>query len=238
MIPKIIHYCWFGNKKIPFRLKRFIKTWKKYCPDFEIKLWNEDNYDINKIPFLVEAYKRKKWAFVSDYARVDILDQFGGIYLDTDVELVKALEPLLKFQAFAGFECSGYVAFGLGFGAERGHPIVKEIKDFYQNSVFNEEFMKNNTCPVIQTRVLEKYGLIRNDAEQDVAGFHVFPHDYFCPMNYNQILDSYTDNTISIHHFDASWFNKKDHFLFKFNNLIAKIKHVIKSGLKVFHTIG
>ena len=130
MIPKIIHYCWFGNKKIPFRLKKYIKTWKKFCPDYEIKLWTQNNYDITKNGFMSQAASAKKWAFVSDYARLDIVEQYGGIYLDTDVELVKSLDDLLKYKAFAGFECSEYVSFGLGFGAEAHNPIIKEIRDF------------------------------------------------------------------------------------------------------------
>lgn len=228
MIPKIIHYCWFGNKKIPLKFKKYIKSWKRHCPDYEIKLWNETNYDINKNNFLSDAAKAGKWAFVSDYARLDIIEQFGGIYLDTDVELIKNLDNLLNYQGFAGFECSDYVNFGLGFGAEAHNPLVKEMKDFYTNSHFSEDFIKNYTCPIVQTKILMKHGLINNRYEQEIEGFHIFPTDYFCPMNYNQILDNLTKNSYSIHHFAATWFSKKEHQKFMWNNFKAKTKLKIK----------
>ena len=233
MIPKVIHYIWFGGKPIPKRLKKYIRSWKKFCPDYEIKLWTEENYDINKNSFMIEAARQKKWAFVSDYARLDIIEQYGGIYLDTDVELVKSLDSLLQHKGFAGFECSGYVAFGLGFGAEMHNPIVHEIKEFYTDKVFDEKFMQENTCPIVQTRVLQQHGLAKNNSKQDIEGFAVYPSEYFCPMNYNQIYDNFTKNTISVHHFDASWFSKKERRAFIWGNQKAKAVHSVKKILHI-----
>lgn len=228
MIPKIIHYCWFGNKKIPLKFKNYIKTWKKYCPDYEIKIWTENNYNINSNVFVSEAHKKQKWAFVTDYARVDIIDKYGGIYLDTDVELIKSIDPLLNYKGFAGFECSNHINFGLIFGAEPNNPIIKEIKDFYQDLNFTEDTLKNQTGPIIQTDILIKHGLKNDYTEQEIEGFHIFPTEYFCPMNYSQIFDNLTENTYSIHHFAATWLNKKDRFNFMYNNFKTRLKFKIK----------
>ena len=234
MIPKKIHYCWFGGKKVPLQFRRYIRSWKKFCPDYEIIEWNETNYDINKNEFMAEAARQEKWAFVSDYARLDIIEQYGGIYLDTDVELLKSFDNLLKYKGFAGFECNDYVSFGLGFGAEPSNNIVHEIKEFYDNAKFDEEFIKTNTCPIVQTRVLLKHGLVNDRTkEQDIEGFHIFPTEYFCPMNYNQIYDNLTKNTYSVHHFAASWFSKEERRNFLVGNFKTKIKYLIKKILRI-----
>lgn len=234
MIPKKIHYCWFGRKKLPLQFRQYIKTWKKHCPDYEIIEWNEKNYDVNKNEFMSEAARQGKWAFVSDYARLDIIEQYGGIYLDTDVEILKPLDDLLVYKGFAGFECSDHVAFGLGFGAEAGNKIIQEIKDFYKNAKFNEEFIKNNTCPIVQTKVLMKYGLIKDRTkEQELEGFHIFPTTYFCPMNYNQIYDNLTEKSYSVHHFSASWFSKKERMQFLWGNFKSKVKYHIKKVFRI-----
>ena len=130
MIPKIIHYCWFGGNELPESVRKCIESWKKYCPDFVIKEWNESNYDVTKLPFMKDAYEAKKYAFVSDYARLDIIYQHGGIYLDTDVELIKPLDDrLLDTTCFMGMETPGTVATGLGFGAIKGHSFIKQNRD-------------------------------------------------------------------------------------------------------------
>lgn len=127
MIPKIIHYCWFGGGELPQMQKKCIESWKKFCPDYEIKEWNESNYDVHKVPYISEAYDAGKMAFVSDYARLDIIYKHGGIYLDTDVEIIKSLEPLLEHTCFLGAERDGIVATGLGFGAERASLYSKNV---------------------------------------------------------------------------------------------------------------
>ena len=133
MIPKVIHYCWFGGKKIPLEFRRYMKSWRKFCPDYEIREWNESNFDVFAHPFTKSAYEAKAWAFVSDYARLKVVYEHGGIYLDTDVELLKSFDELLMEQGFAGMERPGVVALGLGFGAEPKHPLIKEFMEYYEN---------------------------------------------------------------------------------------------------------
>ena len=203
MIPKIIHYCWFGGKPLPNSVKKCIKSWKKFCPDYEIIEWNESNYDVNKIPFIQQAYQAKKYAFVSDYARLDIIHSEGGIYLDTDVELLKNLDPLLVNQCFLAMELPGLVATGLGFGAQKGHWFLKENIGFYHKLNFDA----NNiiTCVNITTDLLKKYDLTSDNSKQTLKDMIILPTEYFCPMNYQTKEIKITEKTYSIHHYDASW---------------------------------
>ncbi len=217
---------------MPLKFRRYIKTWKKFCPDYEIKLWNEENYDLNKTPFVKAAAEKGKWAFVTDYLRVDVLYRFGGIYFDTDVEVVKSFDGLLEYRAFAGFECSDYVNPGSAVGSEPENEIIKEIRDYYESLDFTDDVLKNNTGPMIHTKILMAHGMKNDRSEQDIEGFHVFPTEYFCPMNYSQIFDSLTENTHSIHHFSASWFSKKDRRIFLWNNFKTRLKHRIKRLLR------
>ena len=226
MIPKIIHYFWFGGKPIPAKYQKYIQTWKKFCPDYEIIRWDESNYDCTKNEFLRAAYEAKKWAFVTDYARLDVVNQYGGVYLDTDVELIKPLDEMMDYQAFAGFECSGFVAFGLGFGSEANNVQLQEMLDVYSDiSKFVDEegnFKTDLTCPIVQTGILEKHGLVKNNQRQSVGGFEIFPEEYFCPMNYSFEYNNLTENTISIHHYAASWFSTKDRLKFHIINKLSR----------------
>lgn len=204
LIPKIIHYCWFGRKKIPDEYRKWMESWKKFCPDYEIVEWNEDNYDVKSIPYTEQAYKEKKYAFVSDYARLDVIYRYGGIYLDTDVELLKNLDPLLFQKGFLCFESDDFVNTGLGYGAERGLQLIKEFRDDYSMDTFSWDTKEN--CPVKQTRILEKYGLIRNGEFQRVNGVNIYPQPLLNPMvNYmtKETIDS--SNSYAIHHFAGSW---------------------------------
>lgn len=207
MIPKKIHYCWFGGKPLPNSVKKCIKSWKKFCPDYEIIEWNESNYDVNKIPFIQQAYQAKKYAFVSDYARLDIIHSEGGIYLDTDVELLKNLDPLLVNQCFLAMELPGLVATGLGFGAQKGHWFLKENIGFYHKLNFDA----NNiiTCVNITTDLLKKYDLTSDNSKQTLKDMIILPTEYFCPMNYQTKEIKITEKTYSIHHYDASWQSNK-----------------------------
>lgn len=207
MIPKVIHYCWFGGSELPEYVERCIQSWKKYCPDYQIIRWDESNYDYRKFPFCEEAYKEKKWAFVSDVARLDIVYSYGGIYLDTDVELIKGLDELLTEHAFMGFERGRLVATGLGFGGEKGNPIIKNNLDAYLNRSFlNEDGSMNLTpCPVITTDVLMTFGLKKIDQTQDLIDMKVFSSDCFCPMLLSDGTAEVGDNTYSIHHYAGSW---------------------------------
>lgn len=212
MIPKIIHYCWFGPGQISDKDKACLESWKKFCPDYEIKLWNEDNYDVNKNQYMSDAYREKKWSFVSDYARLDVVYQYGGVYLDTDVELIQNIDDLMDNVMYCGFENDEYVAFGLGFGAEKGHPIIKEIMDVYETlSFYNPNGSLNlEPCPIYQSTVLKKHGIRMDNTMQNIDGVLVLPSEYFCPINDGTGEMTITDNTRSIHHFSWSWAGKSE----------------------------
>lgn len=207
MIPKIIHYCWFGGNEKSEMIKRCMASWRKFCPDYEIVEWNESNYDVTKQSFMKKAYEARKWAFVADYARVDILYRHGGVYLDTDVELISSLESLLKYEFYAGFESVHFVAFGLGFGSVKEHPVLKDILDYYDGLEFpdNDFGLSMVSCPRIQTEALKKRGMVCNNETQRVDRCHIFSTEYFCPMSFKTGETKITENTVSIHHFDMSW---------------------------------
>ena len=167
-IPKHIHYFWFGNSEIPDEFKRNIETWHKYCPDYEITGWNESNYDITKNKYMNQAYEEKKWGFVPDYARLDVIYTYGGIYLDTDVEVIRPLDELLKCDMFCGFESSYNVNFGQGFGAVKQHPIIKKMLELYDELEFKnlDGTLNLIPSPVYQTRSLCELGLRKNGKVQ------------------------------------------------------------------------
>lgn len=211
-IPKTIHYCWFGRNEIPAQYQKWMESWKRYCPDYEIIEWNENNYDVNKNQYTRQAYKRKKWAFVSDYARIDIVNEYGGIYLDTDVELIKNIDEMLMNESFCGFESCKYVAYGLGFGAKKDNALLHEIKEYYDNIgfVLAEGALKPKTCPEIQTEIMEKHGLKRNGEFQIVKGMTVYPPRILCGMSpYSLQIEKDLTSTYAIHHYAASWVEGK-----------------------------
>lgn len=242
MIPKVIHYCWFGHGEIPEKEKRCIESWKKWCPDYQIVRWDESNYNVNIIPYTRDAYKEKKWSFVSDYARVDIIYQHGGIYLDTDVELLKSLDAYLKDGMFCGFESrdplmdkkgikyENSVNFGLGFGAEAGHVILKDILDLYSTLSFYQADGSLNlmACPHYQTQVLIRYGLRDDRSYQKLENCVVYPEDYFSPKSYLTGKITITENTVSIHHFRVSWTDEEGR-----KNLELQWKYYEKYGYTV-----
>ena len=207
MIPKVIHYCWFGGSDLPEYVEKCIQSWKKFCPDYQIKRWDESNYYFEKYPFCRDAYEKKKWAFVSDVARLDIVYSEGGIYLDTDVELIKNLDDLLTEHAFMGFERGRLVATGLGFGGEKGNPVIKANLESYLNRQFTnaDETLDLTPCPVITTEVLETFGLKRVDQTQDLGDVKVFSSEYFCPMLLSDGTAEIRESTYSIHHYAGSW---------------------------------
>lgn len=213
MIPKVIHYCWFGGSPIPKMLKRLMKSWGKYCPDYEIKEWNESNFKIECAPkYVQDAYAAKKWAFVSDYARLWIIYNYGGIYLDTDVELIKPLDSLLSYDGFFGFECHDYktINTGLGFGAIKGLRILLDLMEPYNTQKFvypdagKGEFLPNTW---INWPVFEAHGAVRTDSIQLIDNnVAFFPSEYFDPMtSYLRNEIHITDNTYSIHHYAMTW---------------------------------
>lgn len=216
MIPKIIHYCWFGGSPKSKKILKCIESWKKFCPDYEIVEWNEDNFDVSDCEFASVAYNEKAWAFVSDYARLKIVYENGGIYLDTDVELIKSLDPFLQNEAYIGFESKDQVTTGLGFGAEKGNPVVKKMLDEYYEAKYRDA--NGNICrlvsPVVNTRALLECGLnLPDDGNiQKLKGFTVYPSDYFNPKDFYSEIMNITENTVSIHHYDASWMDFKHKF--------------------------
>lgn len=203
IIPKKIHYCWFGGKEMPIEYQNYMKSWKKYCPDYEIIRWDESNYNVHKNRYVHEAYEQKMWAFVSDYARVDILYHEGGIYFDTDVELIASFDEFLVWELFCGFERGNYIAWGLGVGAIKDHPILKDILDVYENMpfIFEDGSFNMKTCPVIQSEVMEKHGFERNGEFQLKDNVAVFPREFFAPTDFEGTVGRITEYTHSIHHY-------------------------------------
>ncbi|MEG1857642.1 MAG: glycosyltransferase [Pseudoflavonifractor sp.] len=215
MIPKIIHYCWFGGKPLPESAEVCIASWRRFCPDYQIKQWDETNFDVTAHPYTKRAYEAQKWAFVTDYVRLCALYDEGGIYLDTDVELVRCWDDLLDCSGFIGFEKSGVprkrVNTGQGFGAEPGLAALGAIKTQYEQAEFRfEGGAQMKTTLDFFTDYLEAQGLRCEDRLQQAGGFTVYPTDYFCPKDGNYGAITLTPNTHSIHHFDASWFGARE----------------------------
>lgn len=210
-IPKKIHYCWFGGATIPEHLQKFMGSWSKICPDYEIVRWDESNYDVIKNPYMEQAYEAKKWGFVPDYARLDIIYNHGGIYLDTDVEILKPFDDLLYDDMFCGFESNSIVNLGQGFGAVAGHSLIKAMLDQYEGLRFiNQDGSLNLTpSPAYQSMVLRQYGFKLNDKYQTINGIAVYPTEVLCPKTFYGIEDNFTINTHSVHHFDASWIDEE-----------------------------
>lgn len=212
MIPKIIHYCWFGGNPLPELAVKCIESWKKYCPDYQIIQWNEDNYDIkHSCLFVNQAYQNKKWAFVSDYARLDVVNQYGGIYLDTDVELLAPLNSVMKdCKGWFAFEKENVIASGLGFASESDSKLLRDMMECYHHLSFDIGRMSEMSCPIINTKVLVEYGAKANNQLQIVGGYKLLPTDYMCPQNFFTGKTHYTHNTISIHHYNNSWMDEEE----------------------------
>lgn len=205
LIPKKIHYCWFGKKPIPDCFNKYMESWREHCPDYEIIEWNESNYDVTKNNFMKEAYQLKKWGFVTDYARMDIIYNEGGIYLDTDVEIIQNIDDLLYQKGFMGFQDSYWVASGLGFGAVAGLPIIKNFRDTYNNLIFDVKNISNLTCPKIQTEDLRRKGLVPNGECQIIDDLTIYPEKMLCGKSYSTMQVSLAPYTRMIHHFAGSW---------------------------------
>ena len=206
MIPKIIHYCWFGGNPLPDLAKKCIESWKKFCPDYEIVEWNENNFDVNYCKYTKQAYQAKKWAFVSDVARLYALVNYGGIYMDTDVEVLKSLDEFLDCEAFSGFESVDRIPTGI-MAAEKGQDLFTELLDEYNDAEFiKEDGSYDLTTNVSRiTNICLKYGLELNNNKQTIKGFTLYPYDYFCPKDCVTKKIKITKNTAVIHHFDGSW---------------------------------
>lgn len=225
MIPKVINYCWFGGNELPSSVKKCIASWKKYCPDYKIVQWNEKNFNLDNVPkFVNDAYKNKKWAFVSDYARLKIIYDYGGVYLDTDVELLKNLDKLLdKNKGYMGFENDDIVASGLGFGAEKHDPIIMEMLQEYYKLSYDENNLIKYSCPYINTKILRKHGLLLNNSLQRIGNILVLPTEYLCPQNMYTGEKKMTENTLSVHHYTATWLSGPERFKMKLSIRIKRM---------------
>ena len=229
-IPKIIHYCWFGRGEMPPLAKKCIASWKKYLPDYEIREWNEDNFDVNEIAYTREAYAAKKYAFVSDYARFKILYEHGGVYFDTDVEVLKPMDEILARGAFMGLErdvsagtpdagnCVNpglglACAPGLGLACAPGLGLYKDVIHLYKALHFEISSGVYNCKTVVLyvSEILLKNGLIPHPGIMNFSGISIYPKEYFNPMDYESGHLTITEKTYSIHHYAASWCSKTDH---------------------------
>lgn len=206
MIPKTIHYIWFGGNPLPPDAVRCIESWKRHCPDYEIIEWNESNFDLNACDYIKEAYAAKKWAFVSDYARLAVLVKYGGIYMDTDVEVVDSLDEFLELKAFSGFETEKSVPTGI-MACEKDHPffirLMKEYDDLHFVDKNGNYDLTTNVTRI--TKACIAGGLLLNNKRQEIEGFTLFPNDFFCPLSHDTGKLMKTSNTHTIHWFAGSW---------------------------------
>lgn len=235
MIPKTIHYCWFGNNPKPESVKRCINSWKKFCPDYKIIEWNESNFNVNINSYCKQAYDSKKWAFATDFARLWIIYHHGGVYLDTDVELIKSIDPLLRHNCFIGRQPGYQVNTGAGFGATKGHHLIEIMLNDYNDIPFIKENGEFDlwTCPHRNSQWLFDNGLRHDNSYQEILDAAIYPIEYFSPLDaYSRNLNI-TNNTYSIHHCDASWnpldtrFSKfKRHFVFNAKEIVHTIVHI------------
>lgn len=222
-IPKIIHYCWFGKGEKNELLINCIASWKKYLPDYQLKEWNEENFDIHSNAYVEEAYTMGKWAFVTDYVRLYVLYNYGGIYMDTDVEVCRSLEPFLKCSAFSGFEARDSVPTGI-FASEKGHQVIYDLLQEYNGIHFIDKNgkadMKTNVSRI--TDYFVKQGLKLNGKRQEIKGVTMYEQITFCPNTFGLIWGHRSVKIYTIHHFDGSWLGKSVK-----KDLIYRIKHYI-----------
>ena len=231
-IPKKIHYCWFGHGEKNELIIKCIDSWKKQCPEYEIIEWNEENFDVNKNLYCKQAYDNKCWAFVSDYARLWILYNHGGIYLDTDVELIKRIDDLLKYNSFFCCESNNSVNTGLGVGATKNNKIIKAILDDYEKISFEDHGRLDKIpCPIRNTKTINSYLNMELDVKDiliiDNNAF--LPKEYFCPLDYDSKKLNITNKTYGIHWYNESWLSNKQKIrkkiLVKLRNTIGEEKY-------------
>lgn len=225
MIPKKIHYCWFGGNELPEKVKNCIDSWRRCCPDYEIIQWDESNYDITKNEYMHQAYLHKKWAFVSDFARLDIIFREGGIYLDTDVEAVRSFDHLLNAEAFFGFDKIAetyWLSTGLGFGAEKGTEILQMLLNQYEGRSFvgDDGNLDMTPCPMINKEVFSDYGVKFDNSLQTVKNVLFLPTEYLGAYDYDTNEINRTENTVSIHYYAKTWSNAKP-------DSVSKLKHFL-----------
>lgn len=242
MIPKIIHYVWLGGKPLPDTLQKYIDGWKKSMPDYEFKEWNEHNFDLSVCKYAKEAYDRKKYAFASDFIRVAVLKQYGGIYLDIDVEVLKSFDPLLSDSFFLGFENEAHLESAV-MGSEPDHPFIQKLYDFYMKASFVNKGKENLTPNVMYLTYLLKrdYGLKTKPVNQTLSKENgdtvtVYTPEYFTPFNFNTRKENITENSYAVHRFANSWSPKALKNTQKFINFLRKImgRRLFGCGLRIY----
>lgn len=223
-IPKVIHYCWFGRGELPELAKKCIDSWKKILPEYEIKEWNEDNFDLNCNKYVKEAYENRKFAFVTDYVRLYVLYNYGGIYMDTDVEVLKPLDDFLVHPAFSGFENNNQIPTGIMASKKKNKWINLLLKDYDNISFLKEDGSMDLTTNVIRitNTTTSNYEIELNNTYQDLKDVVFYPHDFFCPKDWKTGNIYLTENSHTIHHFNGSWHSKKE------KKQIAKRKKLIE----------
>ncbi len=237
MIPKIIHYCWLSGEEYPELIKRCIESWKKNMPDYEIMLWDTTKFDVNSNTYVKEAYEAKKYAFASDYIRLYALYHYGGIYLDSDIEVYKSFDDLLNNEAFTGFENEKDIAAWI-FASEKGNPLFQELMSYYDNKKFvlqdGTYDMTPNVKPVTDTML--KHGLCQDGAYQTLDHITIYTRDYFCPkLPYGNYEILYTENTHAQHLFNGAWIDEEHSKLIEKKHMVEK-KYGKRIG-KIFYAI-
>lgn len=210
MIPKIIHYCWFGSKELPELEKKCIETWRKVLPDYKIILWNEDNFDINSCDYVRQAYSSKKYAFVSDYARVKVLYEYGGIYLDTDVEMLKTFDPFLNCESFLGFENRTFIGTAV-IGVSKNSGFIKKMLNYYYKTPFIDSSGNENltTNVTLLDNILCSMGLQKNNTRQKVQNIEIYPRSVFYPKKISETVFDITADSVTIHRMNATWLTER-----------------------------
>jgi len=224
-IPKIIHYCWFGGSKKTDLAEGCIKSWREKLPDYKIIEWNEDNFDISMNSYVEEAYKNKKYAFVSDYVRLYALYNYGGIYMDTDVQVIKKFDDLLLNEGFMGFEDKELISTAV-IGASKGNQLIKEWMETYKNRHFFEKGKMNTITNVrVITNFLLDCGLKQNNTIQTIekGNFIIYPIEYFSPLKLGKKEPNITSNSITIHWFEGTWLSGCQLVKIKFINIVKAI---------------
>lgn len=210
-IPKIIHYCWFGPKEIPELEQKCIESWKNYLPEYEVMFWNEATFDINSVEYVKQAYEAKKYAFVSDYVRMYALYTYGGVYFDTDLELLSNLNDYLMNDVFLGFENRTMAAAG-AIGSIKTHFLLKNMMNYYNGNSFIDSNGNMDTTTVVQilTKFLLKIGFKQENSEQLINGIHIYERNVFYPKMLSNKRFQVTKRSVSVHYGSASWLTEKE----------------------------
>ena len=228
MIPKVIHYCWFGGNPLPESAVKCIESWEKFCPGYEIRRWDESNFDIECCAYVKQAYEAKKWAFVSDYARFKILYEHGGLYFDTDVELIRPIDDLVEKGAFMGAErhtdSLPEVNPGVGLAAQTGMPVYLELMQAYHERMFLNDDGSFNLITIVAytTQILKSHGLRNARDVQRLEDLWIYPPEYFCPKDMVSGELTVTENTRSIHHFDGTWYSEEERYALELKRKFPK----------------